>query len=349
MGIETRPTRASDVDVVNVVASFMVVFLHVRIMYWKPQDVPAWWFENVLSGLGVMAVPLFLMNTGRNLIGFLDRESVATYLRKRFTKVLVPYLLWTQVYLVFHWAMGWVSDMGLPRMLHAVYNGAAVAPTLWYLEAIMGIYLVIPVLALVRLGAEARGMSLSRVFGWMSVLALVSVTLLPLLRVVVPSFMPSLSLPFGGYLVYVLVGYWVSVTRLSRGQRWVLYLCGVAGMLSFVVLGGTLMLAGSDAAKLWTGYLSPGPIAATTALYVAIGRLQWQRWSRRVKSALKDLAGLTFGVYLLHLMLVELVDVWMPSRSVRWDLPISLGVWLCALGIVWVVRCVPLARRWLVP
>lgn len=344
-----RRERAADIDLLNVLASLLVVYLHVRLRYWEPAPTPAWWLENLLSGVGVVAVPVFLMNTGRTLVGFAERESISRFIRKRLSKVLVPYLLWAQLYLIFHWAMGWVPGISWGRWCGVITSGSSEAHTLWYLEALLAIYLVLPVLSMAVVGARKAGLGDTVFAGWVAALAFAASTLLPLARYVAPGLTPGFQLPFGGYLVYVAVGYWVSVTSLGRSARASIYLAGFAGYLSFTVLGGSLMLAGDDGAQLWTGYLSIGVVAFATAVYTAVLHLPWRRWPVRVRSVLAQLAGLSFGTYLIHLMLIEALSTVLPLGRVAWEIPYTIMIWGSSMLLTWVLQRVPLLHRWLVP
>ena len=89
-------------DLINTVAIVWVVLLHVRFIIPDNPSSSAWWVENILSGFGGAAVPLFFMATGINLLEFTRRESVGTFYRKRFTKILIPMILWAQIYLFAH-------------------------------------------------------------------------------------------------------------------------------------------------------------------------------------------------------------------------------------------------------
>lgn len=78
---------------INVLAIIFVVALHVRFNYRVDYDSPGWVLENILSGTAVAAVPLFFMASGITLLNFTNRESVGTFYKKRFTKILIPLLV----------------------------------------------------------------------------------------------------------------------------------------------------------------------------------------------------------------------------------------------------------------
>ena len=87
-------SRLAYLDLLNVLAIPFVIFLHVRLLYWSPADSTGWWAENLLSGIGALAVPVFFMNSGVTLVGFLERSSVRRFYSRRLKKVVIPYLVW---------------------------------------------------------------------------------------------------------------------------------------------------------------------------------------------------------------------------------------------------------------
>ncbi len=88
-----KPARKVYLDLINVLAIIFMVALHVRFNYRVDYDSPGWVLENILSGIAVAAVPLFFMASGITLLNFINRESVGTFYKKRFTKILVPLLV----------------------------------------------------------------------------------------------------------------------------------------------------------------------------------------------------------------------------------------------------------------
>lgn len=88
-----RPARKVYLDLINVLTIIFVVALHVRFNYRVDYDSPGWVLENILSGIAVAAVPLFFMASGITLLNFTSRESVGTFYKKRFTKILIPLLV----------------------------------------------------------------------------------------------------------------------------------------------------------------------------------------------------------------------------------------------------------------
>ena len=109
------------------------------------------------------------------------------------------------------------------------------------------------------------------------------------------------------------------------------------------------MLAGSDHASIFTDYLSPGTFAAACAVFLLARDLHPERWPERIRGLLARLAALTFGIYLVHLMVIECADLLFDRTTALSDLPMTAGVWGVSLIVVLILRTAPPVRRWVVP
>ena len=152
------------------------------------------------------------------------------------------------------------SDYSLQRIGATIFGGSGEVATFWYLEATIGVYLVIPVLALALLGAEKIGLRPVKTVAAVTLLAFFSAAVVPLIRGYLPGFMPDLELPLSGYVLYFQMGYLITNIELSRAARWLIYVLGAAGLASFIFLAGGYMLRHDGHAGLWNGYLSVGTV-----------------------------------------------------------------------------------------
>lgn len=231
-----KPARKVYLDLINVLAIIFVVALHVRFNYRVDYDSPGWVLENILSGTAVAAVPLFFMASGITLLNFTNRESVGTFYKKRFTKILIPLLVWGQVYL---FARSWFKHTPLPtgeEILAVLLAPNKVGVTLWYLEALIGVYLVLPIFSYALRGAGEKKVQLA----WlMAALGLLMPIATATLQKINPQFMPEFSAPIVGYVGFCFLGYALANTEFSLPWRLVIYVLGIAGSLAHILVGPT--------------------------------------------------------------------------------------------------------------
>lgn len=133
------------VDFIRVIATFFVIGLHsaapLLIGY---NDIPVnyWWVGNFFSSIARTGVPLFFMLSGYLLIG--KSEPLWVFYRKRIVKVVVPLVVWSILYVF--WNVYYLK--AAPISLSSFYTGF-LTPTsyhLWFLYAIIGVYLYVPIL-----------------------------------------------------------------------------------------------------------------------------------------------------------------------------------------------------------
>lgn len=105
-------------------------------------DSSGWWVGNFWDSLGRASVPLFVMLSGFLLLG----KDVPTFdfLKKRTARIALPALFWLVVYSIYsHFAHNNPATLG--DAVKGLINGP-VHYHLWFLYLIIGIYLTVPIL-----------------------------------------------------------------------------------------------------------------------------------------------------------------------------------------------------------
>ena len=184
----------------------------------------------------------------------------------------------------------------------------------------------------------------------MAALGLVLPIITQAIHLIYPHVLPEFVAPITGYLGFCLLGYALTHTELSRRWRLVVYALGSAGLAGYI-LGGAYLIAEHPALKpLAREYLSIPLIlwASTVLVFCKYSRIN--RVSPTTQGILKKLAALTFGIYLVHLLLIQILHtLHFPLTDVRWEIPYTLLVWALSVVTVWALRLIPPVRRWILP
>lgn len=99
-------------------------------------------FDSIMRA----AVPLFVMTSSYLLLPLKDDNT--TFLKRRFTRVLIPFALWTAVYAVWPVLQGKAEASAIPmRLVRSLWNFNDEAGHLWYIYMLIGLYLFMPVLS----------------------------------------------------------------------------------------------------------------------------------------------------------------------------------------------------------
>ena len=126
-------------------ATILVITIHVSAPVshtYTDFDTWHWWAANWLDALGRPSVNLFVMLSGFLLLG--KDYPTGSFLKKRFTRVLIPALAWMPAYLLYgHIAHN--DPATLPQALEKMVEGP-VHYHLWFIYLILGLYLTYPIL-----------------------------------------------------------------------------------------------------------------------------------------------------------------------------------------------------------
>ncbi len=342
------------IDVIRFLASFGIVFIHVAADVIAQYDkVPRldWWLVNLLDSLVRGCVCLFIMVSGALLL-MPSEQSIGDFFKKRLNRILIPFLVWSVLYLVwkkyllqadFSWSEGFSRIAKNQVHFH-----------LWFFYALIGIYLVTPILRIfVRYAKPAHVLYF---VGLWFVLA----SIWPFAQDFSKIFLgvkPEFYLPVGivqGMIGYFVLGYYLRAMAPAKIEKH-------APWAAFITLG--VCIAGTYAVCLKTGYyhvLFYENTAPNVAIYAAALFLiakstapQMEAWSPRAKSILGELSKASFGVYLMHPMVMEAVEKGrlgfkvspLENSSVLTVLGATGVIYLISLAVTLVVLRVPFLRR----
>ncbi|HEY7926327.1 MAG TPA: acyltransferase [Candidatus Dormibacteraeota bacterium] len=225
-----RPARLQSAVALRALATVFVVVIHTT--HWPPS---ASLFDG-LDTLSRFAVPAFMLLTGV-LLSYQyggRRLSTSDFLRRRFSRSLVPWLAWAPVYAVFGWFFSTDPQHSVTGVVNFLIYGAG---HLWFL-------LLIPQMYLVYLVWPRRHL------WWWAAGALALQTALCVYRLYgpMPIGVDQLFLWHGFQLLAFWIGYFaVGVaagrTLLGRGEPSQLHWLPVVGAAAVVAISGWLMIA----------------------------------------------------------------------------------------------------------
>jgi surface polysaccharide O-acyltransferase-like enzyme len=150
--IETKEKkRYFGIDLIRVFACYLVIQTHAGEIYYigdrgvllKDEKNK---YPGVLNSFARICVPLFIMISGYLLLPM--KTDYTTFLKKRFTRVSIPFIVFCIAYDVFFCIKGDIDIktmfMNIPKI--SINYGTELGH-LWYIYMIMGIYLFIPIIS----------------------------------------------------------------------------------------------------------------------------------------------------------------------------------------------------------
>lgn len=324
------------IEVLRVLSMFSVVFLHVAAGSLRGNYGSAvWHFSNILTSIMSTAVPIFFMISGALLMNSKKTLSIETTFKKRLPKVLIPFLAWSfgavAYYLLVNYVITGNLDTGSAVGRIKNMPGQATTVHLWFMYALIPLYIISPLLKKL-VDSLTRELVL-----YMMVLWLVFSSLLPTAAAFLPAkYQPLLTLNSSynlnfmtGYIGYFLAGYYLmrSEKRISKK-----ILAAIITVDTALIAAGTWIktVEIEKYSEFFKSYSRIFTLVLSVAIFLFVKELFAQKSLKgRLKNIFRTLSALSFGVYLVHNLLVDLI-----SRKVALWPASSLGTMLMSYGAV---------------
>lgn len=149
--MKTETDRIVFLDYLRVIACFMVVMVHACEFYYCTEagailanDTDRLWV-SLIDGAFRQSVPLFVMASSFLLVPL--TTDATTFFKRRFSRVFVPFLVWSLLYAVVPVLTGSMSGDIWQRVTAILYTANMDSGHLWFIYMLIGIYLVMPVIS----------------------------------------------------------------------------------------------------------------------------------------------------------------------------------------------------------
>ncbi len=284
------------VDLIKVIAIFLVVLLHASaapLYLWPNISLLSWMTANIFDSLSRVSVPLFVMASGAVLLG--KKEDLLIFFQKRIIKVGIPWLLWTLIYIF--WYL--IKDQVVITTFSQAKSFFATTALggFWFLVMLFELYLLTPVLRIIAQHAK-RNEKIFAVGMWM-IFCVVLHWRYPMPLVV-------------DYIGYFLLGFWMRDIVWQKKIIWVSACC--FGVSFLVTIFGTWFFTSThhQLSDPFYEFLSPNIVIMSLSGFVSLQYIG-QKMNVR-KGFVTAIANLSFGIYLLHVIILETLRSKLPAE-----------------------------------
>lgn len=290
-------------DILRIAAMVFLVIRHSATATFEfvPTLGADWWVCNVYGSLSAWMVPVFMMISGASFLDPKRNAAVNKLYKKNVFRMLCAFAFWSVFYAVYNKVTGQDAKDDFAAM---VFQGHF---HLWFIPMIIGMYILTPLLRTVTNSKNAT-LAITVVTG-------ITGVILPTLQDLGLFFDNSLLTGgnnFGfvsSYVCFFFLGYLIHNTEVPPAGRKTVYILGI--LATVVVFLGTYYLTLKD------GYHNEDmqgdnnlfPAIQGLALFVGTKYItRDMEFSPETQKLILDISGLTFGVYMIHVVLLAFLD-----------------------------------------
>lgn len=291
-------------DLIRILAGIGVVLIHVTdpfIAYPPYYGIggSSWWILNLVNALFRVSVPLFVMLSGFLLLDLTQEMNFKQFYKRRLARIGIPVIFWMAFYFVWLALLG--EGLGLGDIIHKILT--VNLKHLYFLVIIIELYFITPLLYVFMKNTDDKTHKVLLASALIFTLALGTISALyPRDKVNTSQNIVTIFLP---YVYYFLVGYFLRKKHISWKH---------AISLSIVYVYVTLFIAiasGGVISSYFRQYNSVPLVVMTLISFIVL--MQFNKISILsekpiVRKTIQYVASLVFGVYLVHMMIIEFMD-----------------------------------------
>ena len=337
-----KSKRNTAFDVINILACLCVVTLHHNGLVHSFDGGTAGWVQSLIAEcIFYCGVPLFMMLSGANLLAYKERYDTITFFKKRFLRTVIPWIAWSIIFLIWKIKTGEIvlEPPTVRQGLRLIFT-YKVESVYWFFGELFACYLVMPILSALR--------NQRRILWYLVGLNFVIVSVYPILQKWLNLSFALKAPATGSLVIFVILGYLLSTEMPGRKERIILYVLGILGVLFrfFYTWYFSVQTGITDTSI--KGYERFHSVFWACAVFILLMRIPWDRIaSANAKKYLSELSECSFGVFLIHRMVMkyESLLLGIGNRNWTWRILCIPLTYIVSLAIVFCLRKIPVIKR----
>ncbi|TKG93885.1 hypothetical protein EYV94_14090 [Puteibacter caeruleilacunae] len=323
----TAKNRIVYLDVLRVLACFMVVMVHAGDAYlWNADQLTFGKECSFLVALLRPCVPLFIIMSSILLLPV--KTDTTTFLKRRFTRVLIPFLVWSIIYvflptpnkILFGGPENAFTDSGMNVYLYNLimvpmnFTGSNVH--FWFIYTILGLYLFMPILSPWIQKASKKALQ-----GFLGIWIIT--LLIHYVRIWFPQIHGEcdwneygMLYYFGGYIGYIVLGYYLHHYNTLSAKKSI-FIGALLFIVGFIITytgfindeNRFLAQLAAENTENWKVLefsihnLSPNVVMMTAGLFMFFQKIKFPAFTTKVFT---ELSIFSYGIFLVH----YIVNLW---------------------------------------
>ncbi len=354
-----QQTRTLYFDILRIVATFAVIFLHTSAGAWDMENFNFDWnIRNIYDSAVRWCVPVFVMISGALFLNPEKPISIKKLYTKNIVRIITAFLIWSTIYSLYDYILSGHNSTHILGHIRNIFHGPF---HFWFLFMIVGLYISTPIL---RFIAEKKSTT-----QYFLIIAFIYTFLTPFFFNTVSQILPGISSKseeitsllnyyyesfdlklFAGYSGYFLLGHYLNTNNVKRLK--LIYLIGVVSFV-LIVMGSIISyyIYGALNNPLY-GYLTPLVLFEAIAVFLFIKNLTPKiKLSIKTTNIIAKISNLCFGIYIIHnivLWTLSYFGLRTTSFNIIISVPvISILVFVISLLISGCLYKIPFCRKYM--
>lgn len=339
-----KTEREYEYDLMRTVAALAVVMIHTCALRWPGIDVQSsdWLVLTLWDVPCKFCVPIFFMISGRFNLDPARQTDPRMMLTRKIPRLLLAFFFWSCVYMVVNVIRTDDLANGWKWIVIEFFTGEY---HMWFLFAIVGLYLATPLLR--PIAADEKKCRYFLLLWIVFQLLLPALAQLPKIGIFITTVLKKMGFFYPlGVTGYYLLGWYWKEHMLTCRKRLVCYLFGLVGTVFSVAVVVYASRKAGRADETLAEYLTWNVAAQSVAVYLFLQRLGKKGKTGNLgRAVITTLSRYSFGIYLAHPFFLWLFT-WLGLDPLV--IPPVLGVpvvttaaVLLSLGLSWLLRKIP--------
>ena len=342
-------------DYLRVIACFMVILVHVTEQYYAmptgvilASESNRFWVAAVNS-ICRPAVPLFVMASSYLLLPL--PYSTGLFFRKRFIRVLVPFIFWLAMYAII--PPLFIESTGVDGMIANVgkmlYNFTDWSGHLWFIYMLMGVYFLMPIISPWLKEVSKKGEIIFLIVWFITTFHHYAKSHLGgVLGECTWNEFHSLYY-YSGYIGYVVLAHFIR-THIKWGIKKSLAIGIPCIILGYLVTAGGFYYNSIESTEYYIAELSwrfcTFNIALMTfGMFIILRHIESAAtWLYR---PVKKISALSYGIYLMHIFVLVFMFSWLSPLIGSTPLTmaiVSVATFCSCVLITWIISKIPRSK-----
>ena len=299
-------TRNYNLDLLRILAAFMVVLIHVSAQNWyiTPSNTFTFNIYNFYDSLVRSAVPIFIMLSGVFFLNPQKEKKIKEIFSKNILKLILIYILWSIIYYCYDVFIQHTKELNLTSFIISTINGPY---HFWYIPVIIGLYTISPILIKITQNKNAN-----QIFKYLFIIFMISCTLKTITSI---SFIPYIEhlkniinkMPINiicQYYSYFLLGYYMHNFDIPLKKRKIIYILGILSVVICAFL--TFIVSNYEAKNIDYFYdnFSIFTFFEACAIFLFFKHHHFKSESI-YKKEIKIISNCTLGIYIIHILILN--------------------------------------------